>query len=223
MQSLLHLAENLGVQFSPYSRVEKIDAEADAFVVHCQLDENRNPERYQFDCQQLIIAAGLEAQSIAQSVSAVPENIIPKLHYCKGDYFDYRGRNPFSHLIYPMPEANTAGLGIHATMDMSSQLKFGPDTEYVENIDFEIDADKAKAFAKSISSYFPAIKAGDLKPAYSGIRPKLSGPGEVAADFEIQGESVHSVPGLIQLFGMESPGLTASLAIASHIADRVEL
>ncbi|MDA0279944.1 MAG: NAD(P)/FAD-dependent oxidoreductase [Proteobacteria bacterium] len=223
MQSLLHLAENLGVQFSPYSRVEKIDTDADAFVVHCQLDENRNPERYSFNCRQLINAAGLEAQSIAQSMSAIPKSTIPKLHYCKGDYFDYRRPNPFSHLIYPMPEANTIGLGIHATMDMSSQLKFGPDTEYVEKVDFEIDDNKTKSFAKSISSYFPAIQAADLKPAYSGIRPKLSGLGEAAADFEIQGESVHGLPGLIQLFGMESPGLTASLAIAVYISNRVEL
>ena len=223
MQSLLHLAENLGVQFSPYSRVEKIDTDADAFVLHCQLDENRSLEHYVFNCQQLINAAGLEAQSIAQSVSAIPKNTIPKLHYCKGDYFDYRRRNPFSHLIYPMPEANTTGLGIHATMDMSSQLKFGPDTEYIEHIDFEIDGNKAEAFAKSISSYFPKIKASDLKPAYSGVRPKLSKLGAAAADFEIQGQSAHGIPGLIQLFGMESPGLTASLAIASHVAKRIEL
>jgi L-2-hydroxyglutarate oxidase LhgO len=223
MQSLLHLAENLGVQFSPYSRVEKIDTNADAFVVHCQLGENRSPEYYAFNCQQLINAAGLEAQSIAQSMPAIPKNTIPILHYCKGDYFDYRRRNPFSHLIYPMPEANTTGLGIHATMDMSSQLKFGPDTEYVEKVDFEIDSNKAKAFAKKISSYFPAIKADDLKPAYSGIRPKLSGPDEAVADFEIQGKSVHGLPGLVQLFGIESPGLTASLSIARHISNRVEL
>ncbi|PCI76510.1 MAG: FAD-dependent oxidoreductase [SAR86 cluster bacterium] len=223
MQSLLHLAENLGVQFSPYSRVEEIDTEADAFVVHCRLDENRNSEQYQFNCQQLINAAGLEAQAIAHTVSSLPKNTIPRLYYCKGDYFGYRGRSPFSHLIYPMPEANTAGLGIHATMDMSSQLKFGPDTEYVEEIDFEIDGNKAEAFAKSISSYFPAIKGNDLNPAYSGIRPKLSALGEAATDFEIQGEGAHGVPGLIQLFGMESPGLTASLAIARHITERVVL
>jgi len=223
MQSLLHQAENLGVLFSPYSRVEKIDTDADAFVVHCQLDENRSSEHYVFNCQQLINAAGLEAQLIAQSVSAIPKNTIPKLHYCKGDYFAYRRRNPFSHLIYPMPEANTTGLGIHATMDMSSQLKFGPDTEYIEKVDFRIDGNKAKAFAENISSYFPGIDAADLKPAYSGIRPKLSGPGEAAADFEIQEESVHGLSGLIQLFGMESPGLTASLAIARHISNRVDL
>lgn len=223
MQSLLHLAENLGVLFSPYSRIEKVESNSDAFIMHCQLGENRSPEHYQFNCQQLINAAGLEAQSIAQSISTVPKNTIPKLHYCKGDYFDYKGRNPFSHLIYPIPETNTAGLGIHATMDMASQVKFGPDTEYIESINFEIDANKTKEFAKSISSYFPAIEPDDLKPAYSGIRPKLTGPGDAAADFEIQEKDVHGVPGLIQLFGIESPGLTASLAIAKHIAGRVEL
>ena len=223
MQSLQYLAENLGVLFSPYSRVETIEHNAGLFVLPCQLDENRNPQEYRFNCQYLINAAGLEAQSIAQSMSIPLKNSIPKLHYCKGDYFDYTKRNPFSHLIYPMPEANTTGLGVHATMDMSSQLKFGPDTEYIEDINFEIDSNKARNFAKSISSYFPAIKPDDLKPAYSGIRPKLSGPGEAAADFEIQGEDLHGVSGLIQLFGIESPGLTASLGIASHIARRIEL
>lgn len=223
MQSLLHLAENLGVYFSPYSRVEKIDTEGQAFVVYCQLNDNRGSEQYAFNCRQVINAAGLEAQAVAHTVTAVPKNTIPALYYCKGDYFDYRGNNPFSHLIYPMPEANTAGLGIHATMDMSSQLKFGPDTEYVDKIGFEIDGSKVKVFAKNISSYFPAIKPSDLKPAYSGVRPKLSGPGEAASDFEIQGQSVHGVTGLIQLFGMESPGLTASLAVGQYVAERVEL
>ena len=121
------------------------------------------------------------------------------LHYFKGDYFDYRARSPFSHLIYPLPYDNTAGLGIHATLDMSSQLKFGPDTEYIENIEFAIDDKKAEVFAQSISAYFPGIKAADLKPAYSGIRQKLSGIGEDAADFVIQDEEGHGVPGLLQL------------------------
>lgn len=223
MQSLLHLSEMLGVQFAPFTRVEKIEVEEQCFAVHCMIDEDRNPERYQFDCRRVINAAGLEAQHIAHAVSAVAEESIPRLHYCKGDYFDYRGRSPFSHLIYPMPEHNTVGLGLHATLDMSSQLKFGPDTEYIENIEFAIDGEKAKAFAQSISAYFPGIKASDLKPAYSGIRPKLSGIGEDAADFVIQDEEKHGVPGLLQLFGIESPGLTASLAIAEVVACRVDL
>ncbi len=223
MQSLLHLAENLGVQFSRYSRVQEIDAEHDAFRVSCQLNENRNPEGYEFNCRQIINAAGLEAQSIAHSIPSVAAETIPPLYYCKGDYFDYRGRNPFAHLIYPLPEANTAGLGIHSTMDMSSQLKFGPDAEYVDDINFEIDGSKSKAFAKSIAAYFPAITAGDLKPAYSGIRPKISKPGASAADFEIHGKERHGVAGLVQLFGIESPGLTASLAIAKRVASLIEL
>lgn len=223
MQSLLHLAENLGVQFAPYSRVEKIEEEEHSLVIHSMLDENRNPQRYAFDCRQVINAAGLGAQAIARSVSSLSGESIPKLYYCKGDYFDYRGRNPFSHLIYPMPEANTVGLGVHATMDMSSQLKFGPDTEYIGDTHFEVGADKAILFAESISSYFPGIRAEDLKPAYSGIRPKLSGPGEDAADFVIQVAGEHGVSGLTQLFGIESPGLTASLAIGRDVAGRIEL
>ena len=223
MQSLLHLAENLGVQFSPFSRVQKILAKDEGFTVECLLDENRKPEAYAFDCSYLVNAAGLRAQALAQTIDAIPAQAIPALYYCKGDYFDYRGANPFKHLIYPMPETNTTGLGVHATMDLASQLKFGPDTEYVNQAKFEIEADKAEVFAKSIASYFPAIKAGDLKPAYAGIRPKLAGPGEPPADFIIQDQSVHGLHGLTQLFGIESPGLTASLAIAKRIVEGVSI
>jgi L-2-hydroxyglutarate oxidase LhgO len=223
MQSLLHQAEILGAQFSAFSRVERIDRERESFVVHCQLGEVKNREQYAFDCQHLINAAGLDAQSIAQATAGVPADTIPQLHYCKGDYFDYMGRSPFTHLIYPIPETNTAGLGIHATMDLSSQLKFGPDTEYVDRLDYEIDTGKAGGFAKRIATYFPSIDPNKLKPAYAGIRPKLVGPGEDAADFVIQNQDVHGVAGLTQLFGIESPGLTASLAIASKVAERIEL
>lgn len=223
MQSLLHLAENLGVQFSPFSRVQKILARYEGFTVECLLDENRMPEAYAFDCSYLINAAGLRAQEIAKTIDAMPAEAIPTLYYCKGDYFDYRGTNPFKHLIYPMPEANTAGLGVHATIDLASQLKFGPDTEYVDQAKFEIEVNKAEVFAKGIASYFPAIKAVDLKPAYAGIRPKLAGPGESPADFVIQEHCVHGLHGLTQLFGIESPGLTASLAIARRITEGIAI
>ncbi|GJM12358.1 MAG: hypothetical protein DHS20C12_07610 [Pseudohongiella sp.] len=223
MQSLLHQSERLGVHFSPRTRVEAITSEEDSFIVHCQLDEGLDPESYQFNCSQLINAAGLSAQSVARSIDAVAEDTIPTLHYCKGDYFDYQKKNPFSHLVYPMPEKNVAGLGIHGTMDLSSRLKFGPDTEYIDDINFEIDDSKATRFARYISTYFPKITADDLKPAYAGIRPKLSAPGEGAADFVIQEETAHGVSGLIQLFGIESPGLTASLAIGKYVAARVAL
>lgn len=218
MQSLLHGAQNLGVQYSPHTRVEQIAIVANGFRISCQIDERRNPQSYQFECERVINAAGLGAQSIARAIDGVSPESIPELYYCKGDYFDYKRRSPFSHLIYPLPEANTAGLGIHATIDMSSRLKFGPDTEYVEQITFEIDEDKAAAYSRQISSYFPAIKAEDLQPAYAGIRPKLAAPGESAADFVIQGSDTHGIRGLVQLFGIESPGLTASLAIAKRIA-----
>ncbi|MEX0965021.1 MAG: NAD(P)/FAD-dependent oxidoreductase [Pseudohongiellaceae bacterium] len=223
MQSLLHQAEIRGVQFSPYTRVERVLDSPGGFTVCCQLDEKRKPEPYQFDCRLLINAAGLNAQLLASAIEAVPRQSIPKLYYCKGDYFDYRGRNPFRHLIYPMPEANTAGLGIHATMDLSGQLKFGPDADYIDHINYEVDLRKACYFAARIASYFSPIEPDDLKPAYSGIRPKLAAPGEPAADYVIQDYRDHGVQGLIQLFGMESPALTSSLAIARYVSDRIEL
>jgi len=223
MQSLLHQAEILGALFAPYSRVEKIDREGGSFLVHCLLEEKKHSEKYQFNCEYVINSAGLGAQTIARNCDSIVEGTVPMLHYCKGDYFDYRGKNPFTHLIYPMPEANTAGLGVHATMDLSGQLKFGPDTEFIKELDFDINVTKAEDFADSISAYFANIKPNDLKPAYSGIRPKLSQFGAPPADFVIQCEDEHEVPGLIQLFGIESPGLTASLAIARHVADRVLL
>ncbi len=221
MQSLLHLAQNRGVHFSPYSRVEGIAVKASGFLVRCLLDGAKNQEQYQFRCRHLINSAGLQAQSVANSIDAVPKEIIPALYYCKGDYFEYRSKNPFSHLVYPLPDPNTAGLGIHATMDLSSQLRFGPDSDYVSSLDYEVSADKAALFAEKIASYFPSITADKLKPAYAGIRPKLAGPGDPAADFMIQGYSEHHLPGLIQLFGIESPGLTASLAIAEKVAGSV--
>ena len=130
-------------------------------------------------------------------------------------------KNPFSHLIYPIPEKNHTGLGIHSTSDMSNQLRFGPDTEYIDNFYYSIDESKRSCFASSVRSYFPQINKDRLIPAYSGIRPKLNKPGEPAADFVIQGPETHNIDGLVQLFGMESPALTASLAIAEYVEDRV--
>lgn len=221
MLSLLHLAQNLGVQYSPYSRVERIEALPDGFGVSCQIDEKRNPVSYRFNCTQLVNAAGLGAQSVAETIDALPKAAVPRLYYCKGDYFDYLGQNPFSHLIYPTPEPNGVGLGVHATMDMASRLRFGPDTEYIEQPAFTVDENKAETFAQRIVSYFPGIQPQALKPAYAGIRPKLAAPGETAADFLIQDSGAHGVPGLVQLFGMESPGLTASLAIAGNVSKKI--
>ncbi|NBQ72108.1 MAG: FAD-dependent oxidoreductase, partial [Gammaproteobacteria bacterium] len=135
-----------------------------------------------------------------------------------GEYFDYRGRNPFSHLIYPLPDPELAGLGIHSTQDLSGQLRFGPDAEYVEEIDYQVTPDKRSTFAQAIQIYFPSLAADQLVPAYAGIRPKISGPNEKPGDFVVSGPQDSGIPGLIQLFGIESPGLTASLSIGSYVS-----
>jgi L-2-hydroxyglutarate oxidase LhgO len=223
MQSLLHQAQIKGVHFSAYSRVERVEVTNTGFLVNCVLNEKRNPENYKFRCRYLINSAGLQAQSIAENIDAIRKQDIPTLHYCKGEYFNYLGKNPFSHLIYPVPECNTTGLGIHATMDLASQLRFGPDSEYVDVIDYKTSAGKAESFALQIKKYFSAIDVNKLKPSYSGIRPKLSGPGQAAADFVVQDFSDHKVQGLVQLFGIESPGLTASLALAEKVAESLEV
>lgn len=221
MQNLLHLAQNSGVQFSPRTRVDALESGANGFTVHTVIDEANNSETYQFECSCLINSAGIFAQSLAEKIAGSNLANIPKLHLCKGDYFNYTGKNPFSHLIYPMPQTNAPGLGIHATLDMSAQLRFGPDTTYVDEINYAVDGSKAELFAQDIAKYFPGITQNDLLPAYAGIRPKLVGPNQSAADFSIQDSEASGVRGLIQLFGMESPALTSSLAIGEYVRNLV--
>lgn len=144
--------------------------------------------------------------------------------FCKGHYFSLSGPAPFSHLIYPMPDH--AGLGTHYTIDLGGQGRFGPDTEWLDAsddtaIDYTVDATRRDAFAAAITRYWPGLRVESLQPAYSGVRPKIVGPGEPAADFRIDGPEPHGVAGLVNLFGIESPGLTASLAIADTVLDRL--
>lgn len=221
MQNLLHLAQNNGVQFSPRTRVDSLEPLPQGFVVNTVIDETNSAENYQFECSCFINSAGLYAQSLAGNIIGSKSTAVPELHLCKGDYFNYTGQNPFNHLIYPVPEPNAPGLGIHATLDLSSQLRFGPDSNYVKEINYDIDESKAKAFAQAIAKYFPGISEKDLIPAYSGIRPKLAGPTQLAADFCIQDSSLSGMKGLIQLFGMESPALTSSLAIGEYVTAMV--
>jgi L-2-hydroxyglutarate oxidase LhgO len=141
----------------------------------------------------------------------------PKLHLAKGHYFAYQGKSPFRHLVYPLPTDD--GLGIHATNDLSGAARFGPDVTWVDSINYDFDESRKPAFVAAIKNYFPALNEEKLTPAYTGIRPKLTGPGQPAADFEIRGESDHGIPGLVNLFGIESPGLTASLAIGEYVRD----
>jgi L-2-hydroxyglutarate oxidase LhgO len=167
----------------------------------------------------VVNAAGLGAQAIARSITGMPAERIPLLHLAKGNYFSLSGRSPFSRLIYPMP--TPGGLGVHLTLDLAGQAKFGPDVEWVNAIDYAVDPRRAESFYSAIRAYWPDLPEGALQPGYAGIRPKIERPGGSTTDFLIQTEKDHGVAGLINLFGIESPGLTGSLAIADWLARRV--
>jgi L-2-hydroxyglutarate oxidase LhgO len=167
-------------------------------------------------CDRLVNSAGLQAQAVAAGIEGLRAGSVPGCHYAKGSYYSLAGRAPFSRLIYPVPEPG--GLGVHLTLDLGGQARFGPDVEWVDAIDYRVDPARAEAFYASIRRYWPALPDGALQPAYSGIRPKLHPAGGGNADFQIQTDDAHGVPGLVNLFGIESPGLTASLAIAERIA-----
>ena len=164
----------------------------------------------------LINSAGLRAPSIARLIEGFPPDRIPLEFYAKGNYYSLAGRPPFSRLIYPVPEPG--GLGVHVTLDLAGQTRFGPDVEWVERISYEVDPRRAERFYAAIRRYWPALPDGALAPGYAGIRPKISGPQEPAADFLVQGPTEHGVPGLVNLFGIESPGLTASLSLAASVS-----
>lgn len=165
----------------------------------------------------LINSGGLEASKIASQIYGFPKHLIPTTRYAKGTYFSLSKKSPFSHLIYPIPEAG--GLGIHLTLDLAGQARFGPDIEWVNYINYDVDHLKSEYFYNAIKTYWPNIKPDMLVPGYSGIRPKIVGPGEADADYVIQGPLTHGIPGLINLFGIESPGLTSSLAIANEVIE----
>jgi L-2-hydroxyglutarate oxidase LhgO len=167
----------------------------------------------------VVNAAGLGAQALARSIAGVPADRIPPLHLAKGNYFVLSGRSPFSRLIYPMP--TPGGLGVHLTLDLAGEARFGPDVEWVDAIDYDVDPARAASFYAAIRTYWPDLPEGALLPGYAGIRPKIARPGGSNTDFLLQTEKDHGVSGLINLFGIESPGLTASLAIADWVARRV--
>ncbi|MCK9387419.1 MAG: NAD(P)/FAD-dependent oxidoreductase [Sulfuritalea sp.] len=167
----------------------------------------------------VVNCAGLGAQGFARRLRGLPATAVPPLHYAKGNYYALAGRAPFSRLIYPVPEA--AGLGVHLTLDLGGQARFGPDVEWIDDIDYTVAPERAEAFYAEVRRYWPALADGALLPAYAGIRPKLHGPGEAARDFIVSGPTEHGVNGLVCLYGIESPGLTASLALADHAAEIV--
>ena len=165
----------------------------------------------------VVNAAGLHAPRLATRFAGLAPVHVPQAHYAKGSYFTLTGKAPFSHLIYPVPEA--AGLGVHLTLDLGGQAKFGPDVQWVDSPDdLLVDPARGDAFYAEVRKYWPQLRDGALAPGYAGIRPKIHGPDAPAADFVIQGPQVHGVAGLVNLFGIESPGLTSALAIAEHVA-----
>jgi len=168
----------------------------------------------------LVNAAGLGAQALALATEGFPAGHVPPLYMAKGNYFSLAGRAPFTHLVYPVPEA--AGLGVHLTLDLGGQARFGPDVQWIDTEDYGVNTASEARFYGEIRRYWPQLADGALQPAYAGIRPKIQAPGDTsAADFRIDGPAQHGVPGVVQLFGIESPGITASLAIAESVAQEV--
>lgn len=163
----------------------------------------------------VVNAAGHGAIPLARACEGLPAAHAPRQFFARGCYFSMARKAPFSRLIYPAPVEG--GLGVHLTLDLGGAARFGPDVEWIDRLDHTVDPARADAFYAEIRRYWPALEIGALQPAYAGVRPKISGPGEPAADFRIEGPNDHGVAGLINLFGIESPGLTASLAIADHV------
>lgn len=219
MHTLLTLAEQQGVLYSPNTQFIRAKKIAQGF----QLELNTADGEFNISCDNLINSAGLFAPVVAEGIEPLERSFIPAYHFCRGHYFSYQRQSPFSHLIYPLPNKNTSGLGIHATLDLSGQVRFGPDTQYIDQIDYAFPDQQAALkvrFSQAIQKYFPKLDQQKLQPSYSGIRPKLSAEHEAAQDFLIQDQTAHKVEGLVNLFGIESPGLTSSLAIADSVVGR---
>lgn len=170
-------------------------------------------------CRLLVTAPGLSAQMVAANIEGFPAASIPQLHYGKGVYFRLAGRAPFSRLIYPPPIHGA--LGTHYRRDLGGQGVFGPDLAYVDQPDYSVDPSRAADFYRYIRRFWPGLPEGSLAPDYAGVRPKLHGPDEPQGDFRLDGQDIHGVPGLVALFGIESPGLTSSLAIGEEVAARL--
>jgi L-2-hydroxyglutarate oxidase LhgO len=170
-------------------------------------------------CRFLVNAAGLHSAALAHALKGLPPETIPPAYFCRGVYFTLSGRAPFRRLIYPVPVAG--GLGVHITLDLAGQARFGPDVEWIPAVDYTVDPARGDFFYAAVRTYWPDLRNGSLQPGYAGVRPKISGPDEPAADFVVQGPEVHGVAGLVNLYGIESPGLTASLALADEVVGQL--
>jgi len=214
MLALLGGLEDAGGQIAYLSRA--LEGRVTTENGHELVIAGEDGEHFYLACRTLINSAGLGAQALARALDGFPAAQVSPFHPCKGNYFTMSGKAPFSRLIYPAPGA--ASLGLHFTLDLGGQARFGPDVEWVDEIDYSVNPARADTFYEAIRRYYPALADGALEPAYAGVRPKIQAPGEPAADFMIAGPENHGIPGLVHLFGIESPGLTSSLAIANHVA-----
>nr|WP_315427664.1 NAD(P)/FAD-dependent oxidoreductase [uncultured Albidiferax sp.] len=210
MLALLGDLENAGGLLALNSPLAHMQIAQDAIILEAE-DGTR------LQARTVVNAAGLQAQALARRCAGLDPRHVPPSYYAKGNYFTLAGRAPFQHLIYPAPQA--AGLGVHLTLDLGGQAKFGPDVQWVDSPeDLVVDPARGEAFYAEVRKYWPGLPDGALLPGYAGMRPKIQAPHEAAKDFLIQGPAVHGVPGLVNLFGIESPGLTSCLAIAEHVA-----
>ncbi|MGO4570575.1 NAD(P)/FAD-dependent oxidoreductase [Microvirga sp. 2TAF3] len=206
--------EAVGGMIAFHSPVERIARAGSGWEVHAG-----GAEKAVIPVDAVVNSAGLGAQALARATESYPKAEVPRLVLAKGNYFGCLGKPAFSHLIYPAPVEG--GLGTHVTLDLAGRMRFGPDVEWVDREDYEVDPRRAESFYASIRRYWPGLPDGALVPDYAGIRPKLTGPGEKAADFMIEGPAEHGLAGLVHLFGIESPGLTSCLSIAEDVAERL--
>ncbi len=210
MLALLGDLESAGGQVVYRSPVLGASVVSDGFALRVGGDEEST-----LGCRVLVNCAGLTAPSVARTIHGLSPEHVPPERFAKGHYYSLSGKSPFQHLVYPIAEA--AGLGIHVTLDLGGRAKFGPDVQWIVGIDYAFDDSRRTRFCDAIRRYYPELDASRLQPDYTGIRPKISGAGEPAADFRIDPPEVHGVPGLVNLMGIESPGLTAALAIAEYV------
>ncbi len=214
MLNLLGEAEEAGAFLSLGTSIVSGHVAPDSIVLRTR---GADGNEYELASSKFVNSAGLGAQALANAIEGFPKTHVPELHYARGSYFAANCKSPFTHLIYPLPEPG--GLGVHLTLDLAGGMRFGPDVEWIDRVVYEVDQAKADQFYGAIRKFWPALPEGSLHADYSGIRPKLAGPGQPSRDFLIEGEEHHGVKGVVNLFGIESPGLTSCLAIADHVAD----
>jgi L-2-hydroxyglutarate oxidase LhgO len=214
MTALLAGAEQRGAQLVLQTRFESATRSAGEGGLDVRLADASG--RSAFHARQLVLAAGLLGPSLATCIEGFPAQRVPPQRYAKGNYFALEGRAPFSRLVYPVPEKD--GLGVHLTLDLGGQARFGPDVEWIDTVDYAVNPRRLPAFYGEIRRYWPGLADGALRPDYAGIRPKIYAPDEPAADFDLAGPRAHGIAGLVCLFGIESPGLTATLALAEDVA-----